>query len=436
MDSELATLLIPVSLMLVLLFLGFPIGVALGFAGLIGFAMVSNADASMLRLGRVAYQLMLNYAFSPIVLFVFMGEVIVFTGIGSQLFEGVSKWTGRIPGSLAVSTVGASALFGAICGVSVAGTLTIGELAISEMRKRNYGKAMAAGVVAAGGTLSIMIPPSISFVLYGIIAEQSIGSLFISGIIPGIVISGLFSVYAVMYGIKHPETIPPTKPSWGEKIAALKSIVPVAILFIVVLGSIYAGFATPSEAGALGASGALILAVAYRKLNWRNMMTACWHTALNVGMLLVIFVGAVFFGYYIAMTGYTGKLVDLLVSLPVSPMVIVGLIALFLVILGCFLDTGSMVLLTTPILLPIIKAFGFSPIWYGVILVITCQTALITPPVGMNLFVLTAIAPDIPSTEVIKGAFPFVMILCVAILIIMFFPSLSTWLPSLMIPAR
>lgn len=422
--------------MFVMLFLGIPIAVAIGFAGFLGFWMLVGADAAMLKLGRVAYYELMNYAFSPIVLFVFMGEIIVFTGMGAQLFESVAKITGRMPGSLAVTTIGASALFAAICGVSTAGAMTIGQLAIPEMRKRGYRDSMATGVVAAGGTLAIMIPPSVAFVLYGIIAEESIGSLFLAGIIPGIIITLLFSAYAVIHGVRHPATLSPTSVPWREKIAAITNIVPVAILFLVVIGSIYSGVATPTEAAALGASGALTLAAVYRKLSLSNLVTACRQTALTVGLLLVIFVGALYFGYFVAMTGYIRELIDLVGSQQVPPTVIIMMIVLFLMVMGCFFDIGSMIFLTTPILLPLVKALGFSPIWYGVILVITCEMAMITPPVGMNLYVIWAIAPDIKGAEVIKGSIPFVIILGVAIALVTAFPLLATWLPGQMIRMR
>lgn len=436
MTSSLIILILPVLAMFVMLFLGIPIALAIGFAGFLGFWMLVGADAAMLKLGRVAYYELMNYAFSPIVLFVFMGEIIVFTGIGAQLFESVSKITGRMPGSLAVTTVGASALFGAICGVSTAGALTIGQLAIPELRKRGYSDSMATGVVAAGGTLSIMIPPSVAFVLYGIIAEESIGQLFIAGIVPGIIITLLFMAYAVSYGLRHPETQSPTSASWREKIAALRNIVPVAALFIVVIGSIYSGVATSTEAAALGASGALILAAVHRKLSLGNLVTACRQTAMTVGLLLVIFVGALYFGYFIAMTGYIRELIDLVGSQQVPPTVIIMLIVLFLLVMGCFFDIGSMIFLTTPILLPLVKTLGYSPIWYGVILVITCEVAMITPPVGMNLYVIWSIAPDVKGAEVVKGSIPFVIILGVAIAILTAFPLLATWLPGYMIKMK
>lgn len=418
---------------LVLLFLGTPIGVALGLSAFVGFSMTSGAEAAISRLGDVAYYTFLNYAFSPIILFIFMGEIIVITGIGAHLFEAVSGWVGRIPGSLAVSSIGASGVFGAISGVSTAGTLVIGELAIPEMQKRGYSNSMATGVVAAGGTLSIMIPPSVAFVLYGVASEQSIGALFIAGAIPGVIEVILYSIFVILHGMRHPETSSLTRVSWQDRVSSLKVLVPIAVLFFTILGSIYLGLATPSEAGALGASGALVLAVIYRRLNLRNLIVACRQTALLVGTFLIIAVGAIFFGYYLSLTGYTDQLVTMMVNLPIPPLAVVGMICLILIIMGCFMEIASIIFITTPLVLPAITALGFDPIWYGVILIVTAEMAFITPPVGLNLFVIRSIAPDVPMADIIKGAVPFVIIDMGMIGLLMAFPMLATWLPQQML---
>jgi len=283
METNNFILIVPLFLMVALLFLRMPIGVSLGFAAFIGLCMVSGFDSAINKAGRIAFWLILNYAYSPIVLFVFLGEVMLFTGLGGELFESASRWVGRIPGSLAISTIIASALFGAVCGLSVAGALTIGELAIPEMRRRGYSASLATGTVAAGGTLSIMIPPSVPMVIYGLAAEESIGSLFIAGIIPGIIISILFALYCFIQGVKHPETRYTVKVPWRDKFTGLKVILPVLLLFTIVLGSIYFGLATPSEAGAIGASGALIIAAQHRKLSVRNLIEASKRTVETVG---------------------------------------------------------------------------------------------------------------------------------------------------------
>ncbi len=427
------TLIIPLLLFLVLLFAGVPIAISIGVGAFVGFYMVVGFDITVTRLGQVGYWALLNYAFSPIVLFVFMGEIIIFTGIGADLFDAGSKWVGRLPGGLAIATVFASALFGAICGVSVAGAATIGLLAIPEMLKRKYSKPMAAGCVAAGGTLSIIIPPSLAFMLYGIVSEQSIGRLFISGIVPGIIITLLYCGYIVIEAVRHPENAPRMpSASWRERLICLKVLLPVAGLFVIVLGTIYLGFGTPTEAGAIGCTGALILAIVYRKLTPRNLATAGYRTAMTVGSFMIIALAALFFGYYLGISGYSDKLVTVVSTAPVSRWVIMIFINILLLVLGCFLDVGSIILLTTPLLYPVVIALGFDPIWYGVILVINMEMAFITPPVGMNLFVIRGIAPDISIDEVIRGALPFVFVDMIAIAIIMLFPQLALWLPNMM----
>jgi len=429
--ADVAVLLTPLLGMLVMLFVGIPIGISIGFAAFIGFAMLVGVDAAMNRLAQVAYQQVMSYALSPLVVFIFMGEIIVFTGIGVDLYQAIAKWSGRIPGSLAMGSIVVCAIFGAICGVSMAGALAIGLLAIPEMQRMGYHNSIATGAVAAGGTLSIMIPPSIAFVFYGIAAEESIGALFIAGIIPGVIMTLLYGAYIFLYGTMYPERTPlATSASWRERLFSLKALLPVGALFVIVLGSIYFGLCTPSEAGAMGASGALLLAMVYKKFSFRNIITACRTTALTVGMVLVIFVGAIYFGFFMGLSGLTDKLVVTMVSLPVSPIVIIIIITLVLMVLGCFLDIGSLIFLTTPVLLPVIKNLGFDPVWYGVVLVITCEMAMITPPVGMNLFVIQGIVPEVPIGDIIKGAFPFFLIDIVALVIIIAFPSLATWLPS------
>lgn len=427
-------LIVPLFLMVVLLFLRVPIGVALGFAGFIGFCMVSGFGPAMNKIGRISFWQVLNYTYSPVVLFVFLGEVMVFTGIGGELFDSASKWMGRMPGSLAISTVIASCLFGAICGLSVAGALTIGGLAIPEMRKRGYSGRFATGTVAAGGTLSIMIPPSVPMVIYGLIAEESIGKLFIAGIIPGVIITILFSIYCYVHGIRHPECRETVKVAWRDKLITLKVILPVGLLFIIILGGIYLGLDTPSEAGGIGAAGALIIAATRKSLSFRNLIEASKTTVETVGMILIIFIGAIFFGQYMAMTGYTDQLVKMLTALPVPPFVILLLLFLVIGVMGCFIDVGSIVLITTPLFLPVIKTLGYSPIWYGVILIIGCEMAALTPPVGLNLFVIKGLVPDVPMIEVIKGSLPYVWILTLAMFIFLAFPSIVTWLPTVMMP--
>jgi len=414
-----------------MLFLGVPVAISIGLSAFIGFWMVLGLDPAVARLGQVSYHALMNYAFSPIILFILMGEIIIFSGIGSDIFEATSKWVGKLPGGLAIASVLASALFGAICGVSIAGAATIGRLAIPEMLKRKYSRSLAAGTVAAGGTLSIMIPPSLAFILYGVVSEQSIGRLFIAGIIPGVLISLLYSGYVLLTATRHPENAPRMpSASWHEKLAAAKVIFPVAALFVMVLGTIYLGFGTPSEAGAMGATGALILALIYRKLSPGNLATACFQSAMTIGSIMIIAVAALFFGYYLATSGYSAKLIAAVSTAPVSRWVIMILINLLLLVLGCFLDVSAIILLTTPILLPTVIALGFDPIWYGVILVINIEMAFITPPVGLNLFVIRSLAPDIPISDVIRGAFPFVIIDVIAIAIIMLFPQLALWLPN------
>ena len=420
-------------LFVVLFCLRLPIAFALGFSGFIGYWMLKGFDVALARLGIAGYTTMMSFVLSPIAVFILMGEFVVISGLGSDLFEAGWRWLGRTPGSLAIGSVFACAVFAAMCGVSVAAAVTIGMVAIPEMLKRGYDKGLATGVVAAGGTLSILIPPSVTFILYGAVAEESIGKLFMAGVFPGIVLTILFSIYVLIFAIRKPELAPAAgRVPMKEKFYSLRGIWAVIILIAAVLGTIYVGVATPTEAAAVGALAAMLIAISYRKLTWSKLWTSLLRTAEASGYIFIIVVFAMYFGVYLTLTGATDQFINFLVSLPVNPWIVMVGINLLLMVLGCFLDPVTIILLTVPMLHSIIIKLGFDGIWFGVIVVINMELGFLTPPVGLNLFAIKGICPEVPFDTILRGSVPFMFLDILCIIIISIFPQIALWLPSMM----
>lgn len=418
---------------MVLLLAGLPIGFSLLLSGFVGYGMITNFSTAMAFLGPHTFNSLAKFIFTPIPLFVLMGEILGASGIGGEMFDVALKWFGRLRGGLCVAGIMACALFGAMCGVSIAGAVTIGIVAIPAMIRHGYDKGLAAGSVTCAGTLAIMIPPSLSFIIYGVVAEESIGELFIAGILPGILITLLFSTYVLIRAWRQPSIAPGVHGiTWKERIKSLRRLWAAIVLILAVLGSIYSGIATPTEAAGVGAVGALFVSLIYRSMTFRNLIEVAKRTSVTIGFIMILVVGALFFSYYLTLTGVTQDVATWMVSLPVSPWVIIGGMCVILFILGMFLDPTAIILITTPLFLPVINDFGFSPIWYGVILVMTLEIAFVTPPVGMNLYAVSNIVPDIPLEVILKGSIPFLLLIVLAIVILMFFPQIALWLPSLM----
>lgn len=424
---------VPLTVAVVLLLSGLPIAFTLGLCGLVGFLIVIGFDKTLPLLGVHCYSAVDNFLFSPIPLFILMAEILHFSGIGASLYDTAAKWFGQLRGGLSIASVAACGVFAAMCGLSIAGAVTIGVIAIPEMIKRGYNKRLAVGSVAVAGTLGILIPPSLPFIVYGVVAEQSIGRLFMAGIIPGIVLMGLFSTYILLRARMHPEWAPGVAGiTWKDKILSVRQLWSAVLLILLVLGGIYLGVATPTEAAGLGAFGAMCLALIYRRLKLSDLVQAAWRTAGTCGFVLILVVGAMFFSLYLTTTGITQNLATSIASLEVSRWVIMIGVNLLLLALGFFLDATAIILLTTPVLLPIITSLGFDPIWYGVILVINLEIAFITPPVGLNLYAIRRVAPDIPLSEILLGSIPFLLLACLGIALVMIFPQLALWLPSTM----
>lgn len=432
--------LIGISGLLVILS-GMPIAFALGLITVVSMIMfIGPTQFNMLA--EFTFESLNDFALLAVPLFILMGSIFARSRASSALFDAAYKWLGKLPGGLAISSVFASAIFAAISGSSPATAAAIGKAAIPEMKKRNYSNAVATGAIVAGGTLGILIPPSVVLILYGIAVEQSIGKLFIAGIIPGIIVTLLFSLWIYIAvkledrgkDVSSPEGAAYVKSfSWTDRFRALFHIIPFVVLILGILAALYMGIATPSEAAAIGAILALLMVIiVYRALSWKELVDILLSTTKESTMILLIVAFSALIGTVMSFLSIPQDLANLIISLDVSKWVVLILINLFLLVLGLFIPPAAIILMTAPILLPIISGLGFDPIWFGIIMTLNMEAGLITPPVGLNLFVVKGIAPDIPTKDIIKGAVPYVFVLIFAIALFTIFPGIVTWLPSLL----
>lgn len=429
--------IIGLAVLFILMALEVPIAFAMALVGFCGFAFISGLEAAVNMVGLVPYTTAASYIFSVLPLFLLMGEFSSVSGLMRDAYRVINKWLGHLPGGLAMATIGGCAGFAAVCGSSVATAATMTRIVLPEMREFNYDPGLATGSLAAGSTLGILIPPSMQFIMYGVIAEQSIGKLFIAGILPGILLSlmFMFTIY-IMARIKPNLGPAGTKPGLRLRLLSLKNVWGLALLFVLVLGGIWGGYFTPTEASAVGAFVAFMLIIIRRKLNRRNLLTAFKGAFKTTGMCLGILIGAMIFGYFIAVTTLPMALAEYVSHLPIPPLAILICMLLVYLFLGCLMDALAMILLTMPIFIPVILALGFDPIWFGVVLTLMCETALITPPIGMNVFIIGGMSDDISMYTIFKGVLPFVLCLTVTEAILIAFPKISLFLPDTMMAMR
>jgi len=422
--------IIAFGLVFLFLFSGIPVAVSLGLIGIITAAIfVGHTQA----LGYACWNICTNFVLVAIPLFILMGQFLLHSGISDRLYSGSSALLGRIPGGLLHANVASCAVFAAISGSSVATAATIGTVAIPELEKRGYESKIVLGSLAAGGTLGILIPPSIVMIIYGAMAEQSVGQLFIAGVIPGIMLTLLFMGYITARVITKPELAPTfEKIPLKLRVLRIKSIWPVGVIMFIVLGGIYLGVVTPTEAAALGASTALVFALAYRQLNWQIMKEVLRDTTKTTAYIMLLVVGAQLLTGALSMLRVPDNAVLWVTSLAVSPLVVLMLIYLLYLFLGCFMDGMSMMVVTLPVVVPIINSLGFDPIWFGVALVILIEMAMLTPPVGLNVYVIHGLRPDRPMSEVFRGIVPFFLMMLLGLIIVTAFPVIATWLPDTM----
>lgn len=424
---------IGVFLLLLLLFSSMPIGPVMALIGFLGFSYLVNTEASLGILGTSPFRTVSNHSMSTIPLFVFMGLICFHAELSKDIYTTVRNWVGKLPGGLAMSTVGGCAGFAAVSGSSMATAITMGTLALPEMKRYKYDDGLACGCVAAGGSIGILIPPSITFIVYAGLTEESIGKLFMAGIIPGLM-EALFYIIAIYILCKiKPELGPPGPSStWKEKIYSLKDTWGIIVLFTLVMGGIYGGIFTPTEAAGVGAFGALLLGFIKRKLTVKKILLALANSSKNTAMLLLMLIGASAFSYFLTMTQIPFLLSDFVVGLPVAPWLMVWAILFVYIILGCIMPIVPAIVLTIPIFLPVVTGLGYDPIWFGVIVVTMAEMGQITPPVGINVFALAGVAKDVPLGTIFKGILPFLIADFVRVILVFFIPGLALFLPSLM----
>lgn len=409
-----------------------PVAVAMGVVGTVGYGLVNGWSTLGFVLGRAPYESISPAGLSVLPLFIIMGVFSAHGGLSKSLYSFVASLIGHFRGGLALATVGACAIFGAVCGSAIATAATMGRVAMPEMRRAGYDDRLSSASVAAGGTLGVMIPPSILFVIYGLMTEQSIGKLLAAGILPGI-LGTLLYMGAVSWSTARDPKLGPAGPrsDWAARIRAGKDVWQVVVLFGLVLGGMYFGWFSPTEAAAVGAFGAVMLAWAGGKLNRGNAKEAIVETALTTGMIFTILIGAGIFNYFIDSTGLTDVLVKAVADLGHSRWMIMFLLMLMYIVLGALMDELAMMLLTVGPVFKLIVALGFDPIWFGVMFVTVCEIGMIVPPVGINLFVIQGVA-GLPLQTVVRGITPFVVADCFRMLILALVPALATWLPSRM----
>jgi C4-dicarboxylate transporter DctM subunit len=361
---------------------------------------------------------------------VLMGTYAFAAGIGRKLYQTTYNIMGQTRGGLAIASIWASAGFGAVCGSTTATCATIGRVAIPEMRKYNYSDVLSTGTIASAGGLGIMIPPSTTFIVYGILTEQSIGKLFISGIIPGVIIAAMFMATVMIYCRRNPEAGPPGPPTtWKQKFASLAGLTDTLLLFALTMGGLFGGIFSPTQAGAIGGAGALIIGIARRELDWKDFVEASKDGLRISCMILLLVAGATIFGHFIAVTQIPAVLAGWAESLPVPPWVIMAMLYVFWFILGCFVDAMALIVLLVPIFYPLVTQLGFDPIWFGVIITIFSMIAVVTPPVGVNAYVVKGLFKEIPLETVFKGIFPYLIPFTIATALIIAFPQIALFLP-------
>ncbi|AEG91496.1 TRAP transporter large permease [Ramlibacter tataouinensis] len=431
MDRDLVALLGFLG-MFALMALRVPIGIAMGIAGVAGFAGLSGLKPGLNLLANVPLSVVTDYNLSVIPMFILMGAFASRSGMSTELFAAGRAWLGHLRGGLAMASVAACAGFAAINGSSVATAATMAQVALPEMRRAGYHPGLSAGLVAAGGTLGIMIPPSVILVLYGIMTETDITRLFAAGLIPGLLAVAFYFGVVQFIGWRRPDVMPRGQAhGWRERLASLRSLWAVLLLFVFVLGGIYGGLFTVEEAAGIGAAGTLLIGLARGRLGWAGIRAALIDTLRVSSAIMMIVIGAFLFGYFLTITQFTQKAVGFLVGLPIGPYGVLALIMLGYFVLGAIMDELAMILLTVPIVFPAMMQLGFDPVWFGVIIVMAVTFGMICPPVGINVFVINSIARDITLGRIYRGTMPFIAVDLVRLVILCAFPAISLWLPGL-----
>jgi tripartite ATP-independent transporter DctM subunit len=418
-----------------LIILKMPIAYAMGLVGFLGFSFLTSTSAAFALVSKDLFSTFSNYSLSVIPMFIWMGFLAFHAGIGARLYNLAYKLVGHLPGGLAIATQATCALFGAVCGSNTATAATIGAIALPEMRRYNYDPSLSTASVAAGGALGVLIPPSVIFIVYGIAAEQSIGRLFLAGIIPGFMLMALYMLTIYIVARRKPELGPSgPKAGWDERFRALGGgLLEVIVIFAISLGGLFAGWFTPTEAGAVGVAGVALVTAVQRRLSLDILRKSLADTTRTTAMIMLLVASAVVFGRFIAVSRIPFVMAEWAAALDLPAFAVIALILLIYLVLGCFIDALALILLTIPIFLPVaVTVLGYDPIWFGVIIVMVVAMGVITPPVGMNVYIVHGVSRDVPVEKIFRGIWPFLyaIIICLALLIL--FPGLATYLPSLL----
>jgi len=420
-------------LLFVLIFTKMPVGFLMALLGVGGFAYLVTVDAALNLMAKDLYDVFGSYNLTVIPLFILMGQIAFHSGISSRLFKVAYTFIGHWPGGMAVATLGACTGFSAICGSTNATAATMAAVTLPEMKKYQYQDSLATGVVAAGGSLGILIPPSVIFIIYGIMTEQSIGKLFMAGIVPGLLLTVLFILTVVTWATLKPELAPRgPRTSLKEKLDSLAGLIETLILFALVMGGLFWGIFTPTEAGAIGAMGTLVIATVRRNISLKAFIQALFETTRISCMVLVIVAGATVFGHFLAITRIPFDVASWVTGFNLPPHLIMALIIAVYLIGGCFIDALAFIMLTVPIFYPVIVSMGYDPMWFGVVIVMVTQIGVITPPVGVNVYVVSGVARTVPLEVIFKGVLPLLIALVVGVLLMIPFPQIALFLPALM----
>jgi C4-dicarboxylate transporter, DctM subunit len=426
-----------IALLFLLFALGVEISIALGIVGVLGLLVLKGFTVGLGVVGSIAWSNASSFSFIAVPLFIFMSGILLHSGIGKGLYTAVARWVSFLPGGLAVASIFSCAIFAAISGSSVATAATIGMIAIPEMQRRGYARPLIFGSLAAGGTLGILIPPSVPMIIYGVMTETSIGHLYMAGIVPGVVLSALFAAFVIAYAMLWPEAAPRVREDQGtfvEKLRSIYEVAPVALLIVVVLGSMYVGIVTPTEAAALGSFVSLLLAAAFRTLTWTALREAFHATIRTTSMVMLIIIFASMFSHVMALIGAPRALFTLVIDLGLPRWALFAAIFAFLLVIAYALEELSVMIILLPILFPLVTGLGFDPVWFGIIMVVWLEIGLITPPVGLNLFVIQNLMKGTTARDVTVGTTPYVVLMVVLVVLLFLFPDLALWLPRQMAP--
>ena len=417
----------------VLMLLRVPVGMAMGLVGVVGYSMIAGTGPALKLVGQTSMRTVTDYTFGVIPMFMLMGAFVSVSGVSKELFRAANACVGHLRGGLGMATVMACGGFAAICGSSVATAATFSTVAYPEMRRYGYPQSFSTGVIAAGGTLGAMLPPSTVLAVYAVITQQDIGKLFMAGVLPGLLAMSMYVATIAIIVWVRPKMLPAGAAlPWSERLLALKDVWPSLVLFAFVIGGLYGGFFTPTEAGGMGAGGAFLLGVLRRKLDRAGVRVALLQATRTAAAVFTVLIGALLFGYFLTITQTPQKLTGFVTSLGLNRYEVLALIMVMYLVLGCLMDAMAMIILTVPIIFPVITQLGFDPIWFGVIIVMTVELGLIHPPVGMNVFVIKSVVQDVSFTTIFKGVIPFVITDIIRLVILIAFPVIALWLPSRM----